>query len=150
MSPPASSNRERIVSDATRSLVQDLYDAYRRGDNASVADLIDDDVDWVIHGPVQVFPFSGARRGKQGALDALAAIAKDYAIERYDPEIVVVDNDRAAVMLNAAFMQRATRRTLTFRIADFMKFRDGKLIEFREFCDTFDVVEQALGRWLVV
>jgi ketosteroid isomerase-like protein len=115
-----------------------------------MANMIDDDVDWVIHGPIQVFPFSGARRGKQGALDALATIAKDYAIERYDPEIIVVENDRAAVVLNVAFMQRATNRTLTFRIADFMTFREGRLIEFREFCDTFDVVEQALGRWLVV
>jgi ketosteroid isomerase-like protein len=138
------------LSDATRSLVQNLYDAYRRGDGAYVANLIDDDIDWVIHGPIQVFPFSGARHGKQEALDALAAIAKDYVLERHEPEIIIVEDDRAAVMSNVAFTQRATNRTLSFRIVNLLKFRDGRLIEFREFSDTFDVVEQALGRWLVV
>ena len=49
-----------------------------------------------------------------------------------------------------AFLQRATKRTLTFRTVNFLRFRDGRLVEFREFTDTFDVVERALGRWLVV
>ena len=58
--------------------------------------------------------------------------------------------DRAAVMSNVAFVQRATNRMLSFRLVNLLRFRDGRVIEFREFSDTFDVVEQALGRWLVV
>lgn len=133
-----------------RALVRDLYDAYARGDGERVAAMIDDDIDWVIHGPVQVFPFSGTRRGKQDVLQALAAVAKDYALERYEPEITIVEGDRAAVLCNVAFRQRATDRTLTFRTVSLLKFRDGRVVEYREFSDTFDVVEQVLGRWLVV
>ena len=139
-----------MTDDVTRSLVRDLYDAYARGDGERVAAMIHDDVDWVIHGPVQVFPFVGSRRGKAEALDALAAIAKDYALERYEPEVIIVDGNRAAVMSNVAFSQRATNRTLSFRVVNLLRFREGRLIEFREFSDTFDVVEQALGRWLAV
>ena len=28
--------------------------------------LIDEDVDWAIYGPIDMFPFLGARRGKDG------------------------------------------------------------------------------------
>jgi ketosteroid isomerase-like protein len=139
-----------LTDDVTRTLVRDLYDAYARGDGERVAAMIHDDVDWVIHGPVQVFPFVGSRHGKAEALDVLATIAKDYALERYAPEVIIVDEDRAAVMSNVAFSQRATNRTLSFRVVNLLRFRDGRLIEFREFSDTFDVVEQALGRWLPV
>ena len=92
-----------------------------------------------------MFPFKGARHGKSDVLDVLAAIAKDYAIERYRPEIVIVENERAAVLSDATFVQRASARKLRFRIANFLRFRDGRLVDFREMTDTFDLVEQALG-----
>ena len=40
----------------TRATVGELYDAYGRRDFDRVAALIQDDVDWVIYGPVGVFP----------------------------------------------------------------------------------------------
>jgi len=137
-----------VADEDTRALVRDLYTAYAVGDRARVADIIDDDVDWIIYGPVQVFDFVGARHGKVAVLEALAALAADYAVERYQPEVILVDGERAAVMSNVAFVQRATGRTLSFRIANFLRFRAGRLVEFREFSDTFDVTEQALGRYL--
>jgi len=134
----------------TRDLVTDLYAAYARGDADRIAELIDDGIDWIIHGPMQIFPFAGHRRGKMAVLEALGALAKDYVLERYEPRSMLVDGDRAAVMSDVAFKQRATGRTLRFHIANFLRFRDGRVVEFREFANTFDVVEQALGRMLPV
>jgi len=139
-----------VTDNPTRAVVEALYEAYAKGDADRIAALIHDDIDWVIYGPVQVFPFQGPRRGKQAVLDALAAIGKDYALERYVPEVIIVEGDRAAVLSNAAFLQRSTNRTLSVRLANFIRLRDGKIIEFRELSDTFDAVEQALGRWLEV
>jgi ketosteroid isomerase-like protein len=139
-----------VIDEETRARVRDLYAAYARGDDARVAMMIDDDIDWAIYGPVQVFSFAGPRRGKAAVLETLSGIAREYALERYQPEVIVVDGERAAVMSNVAFIQRSTGRTLSFRNANFLRFRDGRIVEFREFIDTFDVVEQALGRWLVV
>ena len=59
--------------EATRRVVSDLYAAYLGGDGKRMAALIDDDIDWVIYEPVQVFPFAGHRRGKDAVLEALAA-----------------------------------------------------------------------------
>lgn len=134
----------------TRAAVTELYDAYARRDFERVAAVIDDDIDWIIYGPVQVFPFAGHRRGRQAVLEALGGIAKDYVLERYEPRIVIVEGDRAAVMSNVAFRQRSTGRTVSTQLANFLRFKDGKLVEFREFANSFDLVEQALGHWINV
>ena len=139
-----------MAGNDTRAIVESFYQAYAAGDLDRVAALIHDDIEWIMYGPVQVFPFQGPRKGKAQVLDVLGAIGKDYALERYVPEIIIVEGERAAVVSEAAFMQRATKRTLSLRLANFLRFSDGRLIDFREFTDTFDVVEQALGRWLDV
>ena len=149
----AGTSREASVTDTTRTTratVTDLYAAYARRDFDRVAQLIDEDVDWIIHGPVQIFPFAGHRRGRNAVLEALGGIAKEYVLERYEPQIVIVEGDRAAVMSDVAFQQRSTGRVVSFHLANFLRFRDGRLIEFREFANTFDLVEQALGRWIDV
>ncbi len=115
----------------TRAVVTDLYAAYSRRDFDRVADLIHDDVDWIIYGPMQVFPFAGHRQGKAAVLAALGGIAQEYTLERYEPQIMIVDADRAAVMSDVAFKQRSTGRTVTMQLANFLRFRDGRLIEFR-------------------
>lgn len=83
-------------------------------------------------------------------LQAMGAIAEHYVLENYKNEIMIVDGDRAAVMSDVSFTQRATNRVLRFRIANFLRFQDGKLIECREFANSFDLVEQALGRELAL
>jgi ketosteroid isomerase-like protein len=139
-----------MSEESTRAAVSDLYAAYSRGDGERMAALIGDDVDFVIHGPVHVFPFAGHHRGKAAVMEALGLIAKDYLLESYVPQVTVVEGDRAAVMSDVAFKQRSSGRTLRFHMADFLRFRDGRLVEFREFMNTFDVVEQALNRLLPI
>ena len=137
-----------MASDDTRTAVNGLYDAYVRRDFDRVASYIHDDINWVIYAPRQLFGFTGPRHGKKAVLEALGAIAKDYAIDSYVPKIMIVDGDRAAVLSDVAFAQRASGRILNFRIADAMRLRDGRIIEFEEFIDSVDVAEQALGRHL--
>jgi Ketosteroid isomerase-related protein len=128
--------------------LHELYDAYGRRDFDRVAALLHDDIDWVIYSPVSVFPFAGPRHGRAAVLQALGGIAEQYVLESYVPEIMIVDGDRAAVMSDVSFKQRATDRIMRFRIANFLRFQDARVIEFREFANSFDVVEQVLGREL--
>jgi ketosteroid isomerase-like protein len=139
-----------VDTESTRTIVRRLYEAYVRGERERVAELIDEDIDWIIHGPVDVFPFAGVRKGKEAVLKALAAIERDYQLKHYVPELMLADGDRAAVLSDVAFTQRATGRLLRFRLANFLRLHAGRLVEFREFSDTFDLTQQALGRWLDV
>ena len=139
-----------MAEPSTRAIVEELYGAYARRDFDRVASFIHDDIDWAIYGPKQVFPFAGVRRGKVAVLETLGDIAKDYELQRYQPKIIVVEGDRAAVMSEVAFKQRSTDRTLSFQVANFLRLSGGRVIEFREFANSFDLVEQALGHFIEV
>jgi ketosteroid isomerase-like protein len=139
-----------VSEQATRAIVEEIYDAYARRDFERVATFIHEDIDWVIYGPMEVFPFAGARRGRIAVLEALGGIAKDYALDRYEPKVIIVEGDRAAVMSEVAFRQRKSDRILRFQLANFLRLQDGRVIEFREFANTFDLVEQALGHFIEV
>src|SRR5215470_14275512 len=142
--------RDAMSEPSTRDIVTDLYAAYERRDFDRVAELIDNDVEWIIYAPTQIFPFAGYRRGKAAVLKALGGIAKDYELKSYVPQVIIVEGDQAAVMSDVAFMQCSTERTLHFHRANFLRFQNGKLVEFREFANTFDLVEQALGHALPI
>jgi ketosteroid isomerase-like protein len=133
-----------------RALVRELYDAYERRDFDCVAALLADDIDWIIYAPINLFPFAGHRKGRVAVLQTLVAIATQYQLERYRPEIIIVEGDRAAVLSDVSFLQRSSNRTIRFQLVNFLRWRDGKIVEFREFANTFDVAEQALGRFLTV
>lgn len=137
-----------MAESVSHAAVHELYDAYERRDFERVAAQIHDDINWVIYAPVSVFPFAGPRRGRKDVMEVMACIAESYALLRYKREIVIVEDDRAAVMSDVSFKQRATERKLRFRIANFLRFQDGRIIEFREFINSFDVAEQVLGHEL--
>lgn len=134
----------------TRALVHELYDAYERREFDRVAALLHDDIDWIIYAPPNLFPFAGHRKGRGAVLTTLGAIAAQYQLERYRPKTIIVEGDRAAVMSDVSFLQRSTNRTIRFQLVNFLRWRDGRIVEFREFANTFDVAEQALGRFLEV
>jgi ketosteroid isomerase-like protein len=129
----------------TRAAVKDLYGAYAKGDVARLALLIHENIDWAIYSPITVFPFAGSRRGRAAVLEVMAAIGQVYQLDSHKIEQMVIEGDRAAVLADIGFTQRSTGRTLRFRVANFLRVDDGRLIEFREFSDSFDLVEQALG-----
>jgi ketosteroid isomerase-like protein len=139
-----------LDTETTRALVRRIYDAYGKGDASAFLGLIHEDIDWVIHGPIEVFPFAGARKGREAVIASLESIASLYELKRYVPEIIVADGGSAAHLSSVAFLQRATGRMLTFKIVDFLRFEQGMLVDFREVIDSFDVTQQALGRWLRV
>jgi len=119
-----------------------------RGDNERLAARYHDDIDWLFHAPVSIFPFAGARRGKAEVFKGFALLYETYRVTGYSVEVKLVEGDRAATLSDAHMVQRATGRTIQSRIAGFHRFQDGKVIEYRGFTDSFDSVEQALGREL--
>ena len=42
-------------------------------------------------------------------------------------------------------MQRSTSRIIQLMFAQFLRFKDERIMELREFMDSFDAVEQVLG-----
>src|SRR3954454_18991822 len=108
--------------------------------------LIDDDVEWALYGPIDMFPFLGARQGKDAVLAVIRQIADNFRVRRFDRESIMLGVDSAASMLRYSLTALDSSNPISLRVAQFAQFRADRLINMRVLIDTFDLVEQALGR----
>ena len=123
-----------------------LFRAINERQIEDVAELIDDEVEWAIYGPIDMFPFLGARRGKAAVLEVIRQIAENFRVHRYDRETVLLGVDSAASMLRFSFTSLDSNKPISLRLAHFAQFKAGRLSRIRVLLDSFDLVEQALGQ----
>jgi ketosteroid isomerase-like protein len=137
-----------VTQESTPAALEDRLGAFTRGDNERVAARYHDDVDWLFHAPISLFPFAGARRGKAEVFKGFGSLYHLFSVSKFTVVTTIVEGDRAATMSEVQMLQRATGRIIRSRIAGFHRFKDGKVIEYRGFTDSFHSVEQTLGREL--
>jgi ketosteroid isomerase-like protein len=123
-----------------------LHRALNERQYVNLEALIDDDIDWAIYGPIDMFSFFGVRRGKAAALDVIKRIADNVRVRRLDRESVLLGQESAASMIRYSLTAINCDKPISMRLAHFAKFRAGRLTSIRVLVDTFDLVEQALGR----
>lgn len=127
-------------------LTHALREAIDQRQSAAIAPLLDDDIEWAIYGPIDMFPFLGARRGKAAVIDALNRIADKVRIRRYEREQVVLGDDQGSMLTRFSLTTRDHNQPISVRAATFARFKEGRLVSLRVLLDSFDLVEQALGR----
>ena len=108
--------------------------------------LIDEDVEWAIYGPIDMFPFLGARQGKAAVLQVIRQLADNFHVRRFDRESIMLGVDSASSMLRYSLTALDSDKPISLRVAQFAQFKADRLISMRVLVDTFDLVEQALGR----
>ena len=91
-------------------------------------------------------PFLGARRGKAAVLEVIRQIGENLRVHRFDRESIMLGADSAASMLRYSLTALDSNKPISLRVAQFAQFRAGRLVSMRVLIDTFDLVEQALGR----
>ena len=130
----------------SRQLVRDYFQACVSRDPERIARFLDDDVEWSLGGPVDLLPFCGQRHGKSAVIDTIVRLApSSIRLTDMEPEELLIDGDRAASLLRLSAIHASTGRTVSYRCAQFLRFHDGKLVEFRALIDSFDAAEQVLG-----
>jgi len=129
-----------------RSLVETFYEVYAARDVGKIAEFLHDDVEWTISGPVDLLPFCGTHRGKAEVIDLIKRqVPQVLRTFSFVAEAILVQGDQAAMLSRQSAKHTDDDRVISYRVANFMRFLDGKLIENLSLIDTFDAVEQVLG-----
>ena len=111
-----------------------------------IAALLDDEIDWAIYGPIDMFPFLGARQGKAAVIEVLMQIADNFRLNKFEREITVLGEDCASALVKCSLTANDNDKSISIRLANFVRFSKGRLARLRVVMDTFDLVEQTLGR----
>ena len=132
-----------------RAVVEAFYGALTTRDRATLESFLDDNVTWTISGPVDILPFCGQRVGKGEVMTLLTRdIPTLLSGLRFAAKALLVDGDRAAVLGRLTATKLEGGRSISYRIAHFIQFRDDKVIDYVSIIDSFDAVEQMLGHSL--
>ncbi len=136
-----------MTNPVPRAVVDAFYKVYAARDVEKIADFLHDDVEWAISGPVDLLPFCGTHRGKADVIDMIGCqVPMVLRTFSFVPEAIVVDGDQVATLSRQSAKLTSDGRTISYRVANIMRFRDGKVIENLSLIDSFDAVEQVLGQ----
>ncbi len=130
----------------TREFIEDFYRARLSRDAARIDPYLDDDVDWLITGPIELLQFCGQRRGKAEVLNTIVRVMPTIMhVSKVELESLLIERDRAATFSRLTGVLSGTGRVISYHQAQFMRFHDGKIVEYRCLIDSFDAAEQMIG-----
>ncbi len=135
-----------MTTSNSRQLILDYLDACYAGDIERAAAFYDDDIDFVCYAPVELFPTLGQKRGKAEMTRSLAGLHARHEVLEHQVDFIAADGDHVAVTLVLRMRSRDSKRVIRLDIGNFFTLRDGRIVTYRQFNDSFDVVQQVLGR----
>jgi ketosteroid isomerase-like protein len=136
------------MSEDLRTQLYDLYAAFGQGKIDLVLNCFGERAVFTSYTPIDVFPFLGRQAGKMAIAAMMTNMHAEFEHLTFQPIFMVAEKDAAAAILMVRLRQRSTGRIIQLLTAHFIQFLDGKISELREFMDSFDAVEQVLGREL--
>lgn len=122
------------LTEATRRRATELYAEYARGNRDLVFGAMDEAVAWTSVAAASL-PWTGLFQGRAGVEDYFGRVGTHLAITAYEVEQLVCDGEWAAARVRATGRFHATGEEVTLAKADFMRLRDGRILEFREYYD---------------
>ena len=119
------------------SVVRGVYEAFAEGDVSKLLEVLDDKVEWHEAEHVTYWP-GGAFIGPQAVLEGvLARIPKDFDGLTIDLERIVGCGDTVLAEARYRGTVRATGLALDAQVAHIWDFRDGKVVRWQQYTDTW-------------
>jgi hypothetical protein len=133
------------MSSANVKLVRSLYDAFLRGDIATIVQALTPDATWEVTGRRSDHPLLGRRHGPQGAQEFFQTLAETQEPTDFSPRDFHAADDKVFVLGHYGWKMRKTGRTIESDWIHVFTIKDGKVKAFREFTDTAKLAEAFRG-----
>jgi len=135
-----------MVDDLHRQRVLKFLDAYYAGDVEAAQACCDDEFDSITHAPIELFPHLGHKHGKPWIAESIRTQQKRYSSRKYEIRFMSVDGAGVATIQQVSLRKRNDDRMVHLEVAEFFTLRGGRILTHRSFFDSFDFVQQLLGR----
>lgn len=86
------------------------------------------------------------RTGKAAVIHLIQTLVPElFHIRSFVREALVVDGDRAATLNKLTATRHDEGPSISYRVAQFLRVRAGKLVEYYSIIDSYDTVEPVIG-----
>jgi ketosteroid isomerase-like protein len=124
--------------------IKGLYAAFKRGEIQPWLDAMPDDVTWQLYGPPEI-PLCGLRTGKQQVQDFLMTLVTTLEVKNSVQTKFMAEGDTVMVLGFVHSMVKATGIDFESEYAHIITVKDGKLVSYREFLDTAQLLKAYRG-----
>ncbi|MGO8737471.1 nuclear transport factor 2 family protein [Rhodoblastus sp.] len=116
--------------------VRTVFERRAAGDVPGILEYAAEDISYDVRGNWTLYPFSRPARGKAVVAQMLATIEMMYENLGSILHELVIDGDRAALHRTSQLRNRGTGQVVSLDVCDFIRFRDGLVVEFSEYPDS--------------
>jgi uncharacterized protein len=124
------------VTSSNVRTIQNIYEAFGRGDLGFILDQVTDDVDWASCPDSKIAPWHGVRHGKSEVPSFFQALADNLEITEFMPLSFAANDTDVMVVTRWSAVAPATGKSLSMDIHHWWRFRDGKIYYYRGTEDT--------------
>jgi len=124
--------------------IKQMYEAFGRGDLASLMESVAEDVVWEFEAPAAI-PYAGSRRGKQEVLGFFSGIATSEENQALTITDYVASENKVATFGRYAGTVKSTGLRFDVALAHLFEFKDGKVARFVDYNDTARIAAAHAG-----
>jgi len=125
------------------AVVREFYATLGRGDLQGIIELVEEEVDWqspVTRAHPPEIPWSSIRRSKQEVAAFFKELGQNVKPEGFELSKITAQDDRVVVEGKNRGTVKKTGRTYEHEWVMIFSIRDNKIIRFRHYYDTADLV----------
>ena len=127
------------MSDTTNlDIIKEAYAAFERGDIPAVVAIQDPTAEIESPGPKEI-PWAGSHRGPEGAEKYFALAFGEVDVEAFETHTFLAQGDKVVVLGVERVRSKRTGRSYETHWVHAMTLAAGKIIKWREYCDTATV-----------
>ena len=116
--------------------VKGAYEAFKRGDIQTVLSIMAKDIEWTTPGQKDLVPFVGQFKGRRAVAKFFNALAANEDVVAFEPHEFIVDGNTVVAGVYYKARVKSTGRTYEGETVHVFRFRNGKVVNFREYLDT--------------
>jgi len=126
----------KAMSDPKIQTVQKIYEAFGRGDVATILDQLTDDVDWASEASSTAAPWYGVHKGKGEVPDFFSSLGAAVDVLEFTPLSIAANDTDVMVTIRFGMKSKATGKSGEMELHHWWQFRDGKVCRYRGSEDT--------------
>lgn len=119
-----------MSTEQNRHAVTQVYEAFNRGDIATVVEGFSEDAVWVNHTGTGL---AGVYYGRSGVRDFFTIFKAAVDLERFHVDRILCEGDTAVVLVETRYTVKATGKNAAGPVVQVLKLRNGKISELAEY-----------------
>ena len=125
-----------MSADVKIKTIEQIYQAFGRGDVAAILNAVTNDVDWATETSSTAAPWYGVRHGKDGVAAFFTAFGSAMEIEEFTPTSLAANDTDVLTVVRCRARSRSTGKAIAMDLHHYFKFHDGKIAYYRGTEDT--------------